>query len=44
VIEQNLFCEDQAKNKNIQFFIEKLDLLWLCWVPPLGLAEGNPPY
>jgi hypothetical protein len=31
MIEQNLFCEDRAKNKNIQFFPEKLNLLWLCW-------------
>ena len=42
MIEQNLFCEDRAKNKQIQFFNEKLDLLWLCWVLYIGLAENNP--
>ena len=43
MIEQNLFCEDRAENKNIQFFNEKLNLLWLCKDLQKGLAEGNPP-
>ena len=42
LIEQNLFCEDQAKNKYIKFFAEKLDLLWLCWIPP-GARRRQPP-
>jgi len=36
--EQNSFCEGYDKNKNIQFFNEKLDLLWVCWI----LSRGSP--
>jgi hypothetical protein len=42
VTEQNLFCEDQAKNKNTQFFIEKLDLLWLYRVPQKRSPKATP--
>jgi len=42
MIEQNKFCEDRAKNKNYQFFTEKLDLLWLCWDPPQGSPKAIP--